>query len=105
MCVASPRRNDHEVVCVSDEKEAVTSSLEQRARLIAVKNANDDLSNDFTGTEGVAENTLTPTILLLANPSLLLSFQLPTAVFHPRSLFPVSVFTIYPLFGLPLMRN
>lgn len=59
MCVASPRRIDREVVCVSEEKQAVTSSLEQRARLIAVKNANDDLSNDFTGTEGVAENALT----------------------------------------------
>ena len=44
---------------MSEEKQAVTSSLEQRARLIAVKNANDDLSNDFIGTEGVAENALT----------------------------------------------
>ena len=59
MCVASPRRIDHEVVYVSEEKQAATSSLEQRARLLTVKNANDDLSNDFTGTEGVGENALT----------------------------------------------
>ena len=58
MCVASPRCIDHEVVCVIEEKQAVTSSLEQRAQLIAVKKANDDLSNDFTGTEGVAKNAL-----------------------------------------------
>ena len=44
---------------MSGKKQAVISSLEQRARLIAVKYANDDPSNDFTGIEGVAENALT----------------------------------------------
>ena len=43
---------------MSGKKQAVTSSLEQRAQLIAIKYANDDPSNDFTGTEGVAKNAL-----------------------------------------------
>ena len=59
MCVAAPRRINHKAVCVSGKKQAVTSSLEQQARLIVVKYANDDPSNDLTGTEGVAKNALT----------------------------------------------
>ena len=48
---------------MSGKKQAVTSSLEQRAWLITVKYANDDPSNDFTGTEGVTENALTATVV------------------------------------------
>ena len=60
MCVASPYHVNHKVVCVSGKKQAITSRLEQQAWLIAVKYANDNPSNDFTGTEGVAKNALTP---------------------------------------------
>ena len=59
MCVASPYHVNHKVVCVSGKKQAVTSSLEQRAQLIAVKYANDEPSNDFIGIADIAENALT----------------------------------------------